>query len=124
MYCLLTTLGYNSGWIDSISSATPSTSTTNNVTLSVEKGGTVVLECNPLSNDPSVIDGTFFVEWKRNNQTISSDRDLTVVQDGGNYLVVRNFSVPDGDDSVTFECSGLAHSERITRTFVLRTVKG
>lgn len=100
--------------------------------MSVKKGGTVVLECNPLSNDPSIINGGVSVEWKRNNKStpLESDRDTLIVQgEGGvSYLLVSNFSLPVGEESVSYTCtlSGLAHgpTQQLSRTFILTAAKG
>lgn len=100
-------------------------STSDIVTMAVQEGESLVLECNPSTNDPTV--GNASVFWTKNSKFIhpNTSDNLVPLQEG-NSLLVRNFSIPLGEDNVTITCllSGLRYLSELRRTFTLTLAKG
>ena len=103
------------------------TLSTSNVTiLSVEEGQSLVLQCNPSTNDPSIANAS--IEWKRNGKHIHPDMDdnIAFLRRDQSLMLVRNFSIAFGEENTTFECllSGLRYLTDLRRSFVVKTAKG
>ena len=116
-----------SGWLDRISNFSQGLYTANTTSLSIEEGQSLILECNPTTNDPSISNAS--VDWTRDDSRIvpgDNDDDIVFLQGGSSLLLVRNFRVPLGKESVTFECSlrGLGYFTGLRRTFVVTTSQG
>ena len=97
------------------------------VTLTVQEGGSFVLECNPRTNDPSV--GTVSAVWTKDHVCIGlncSVDDDVIFLERGNALLVRNFSSSGGGESVTFQCllRGFRYLEELKRKFIITPAKG
>ena len=57
---------------------------------------------------------------------INSDSDEVIVLEGGNSLLVRDFTSGGANRNMTFQClfSGLRYLEELQRTFVITPAKG
>lgn len=86
------------GWIDEL--LDPSFSMENSIELNVSKGGAAVLECRPNTTAPL---GSSSVHWLRNNNATGLLDDNHIQLPGGS-LLIRNFDLPPGEQTVTYSC--------------------
>ena len=116
--------------MDSVSgSAIPTSSDT--VTVAAQEGQSLLLECNPWTNDPSI--NTVAAVWTKDYVRIEpdgsgdgdNDDDITFLN-GGNILLVKNFNFSSGEANVTFQCllSGFRYLEELKRKFIITPAKG